>query len=46
MASNTKKTENKRQSKARAMGKERKRGLEKQGTTQSEASLFGNTLER
>lgn len=46
MASNSKKTESKRTNRDRKMGKDRKRRLEKQGTTKSEAELFGNTLDK
>lgn len=44
MASNSKQTEIKRTSKARGAGKLRKKALEKQGTTRSEAELFGSVL--
>lgn len=44
MASNTRKTETKRLAKNRAQGKDRKRKLERYGTTKSEKELFGNVL--
>lgn len=46
MASNTKKTEKKRQAKTRSGGRDRKREAEREGTTRSEAELFGNVLPR
>ena len=42
MASNTKQTESIRLNKERKQGKQRKRDLERKGTTRSEAELFGN----
>jgi len=46
VASNTKKTEKKRLAKARSSGRDRKRHLEREGSTRSEAELFGNVLAR
>ncbi|MEM1025560.1 MAG: hypothetical protein AAGD10_15960 [Myxococcota bacterium] len=46
MASNTRKTETKRLGKSRAQGKERKRKMERDGTTRTEAEIFGNVLPR
>lgn len=36
----------KRTNRDRKMGKDRKRKLEKEGSTKSEAQLFGNTLSK
>jgi hypothetical protein len=44
MASNTKKTSNKRLRRTRAAGKARKKQLNLSGTTRTEAELFGNEL--
>lgn len=44
MASNTKKSETQRLRKTNRLGKQRKRALEKKGSTKSEAQLFGNVL--
>ncbi|MEQ9503759.1 MAG: hypothetical protein RIT81_43290 [Deltaproteobacteria bacterium] len=46
MSSNSKRTETKRTNRDRKMGKDRKRKLEKQGSTKSEKDLFGNTLSK
>ncbi|NJK90029.1 MAG: hypothetical protein HC923_12000 [Myxococcales bacterium] len=46
MASNTKKTELKRLKKGRAAGRDRKKANERNGTTRSEAEIFGNALSR
>lgn len=46
MASNSKQTETRRKAKARKSGADRKKALASQGTTRSEAELFGNVLER
>lgn len=46
MASNNKQTEIKRSAKARNAGRQRKRDLQKNGTTRSEADLFGDTLKK
>lgn len=46
MASRTQQTDNKRKAKARKQGSDRKKGLESQGTTRSEAEIFGNVLPR
>jgi hypothetical protein len=44
MASNSKKTDTKRLNKQRTSGQDRKRRLEREGTTRSEKQLFGNVL--
>lgn len=46
MASNTQKTEKQRKAKARDQGQAAKKAREREGTTRSEAQLFGNVLER
>ena len=46
MASNTKISDNQRRRKTQKQGKARKRGLEKNGTTKSEAEMFGNVLSK
>jgi hypothetical protein len=46
VASNTQKTEKQRQAKARDFGKAAKKVRERDGTTRSEAELFGNVLPR
>lgn len=46
MASKTQQTKNRRQAKNRKQGQARKKRLESEGTTRSEAELFGNVLER
>ncbi len=46
MASNTQQTENQRKAKTRRSGKAAKKARERDGTTRSEAQLFGNVLKR
>lgn len=46
MASNTQKTEKQRKAKTRNVGKDAKKARERDGTTRSEAELFGNVLPR
>lgn len=44
MASNTKATEYRRKNKSNKTGRDRKKALAKNGTTRTEAELFGNEL--
>jgi hypothetical protein len=46
MASGSKSTEMKRKNRNRNQGKDRKKKLAREGSTRSEAELFGNTLNK